>query len=76
MSFEEKELTDKSCWLFFKNNMRISEYRYKDIQALFECYSYQLDYSSFKLVKPAKLISLATEEQKWIVEELDILEFI
>ncbi|WP_009634034.1 hypothetical protein [Synechocystis sp. PCC 7509] len=68
--------TDKSCWLFFKNNMRISEYRYKDIQALFECYGYQPDYLSFKLVKPAKLISLATEEQKWIAEELGILEFI
>ncbi len=68
--------TDKNCWLFFKNNMRISEYRYQDIQALFECYDYQTDYSSFKLVKPAKLISLATEEQKWIVEELGIIKFI
>lgn len=56
--------------------MRISEYRYQDIQALFECYDYQPDYSSFKLVKPAKLISLATEEQKWIVEELGIIKFI
>ena len=68
--------TDKTCWLFLKNNMRISEYRYQDIQALFECYDYQTDYSSFKLVKPAKLISLATEEQKWIVEELGIIKFI
>ena len=68
--------TDKTCWLFFKNNMRISEYRYQDIQALFECYDYQPDYSSFKLLKPAKLISLATEEQKWIVEELGIIKFI
>ena len=70
------DYTDKTCWLFFKNNMRISEYRYQDIQALFECYDYQTDYSSFKLVKPAKLISLATEEQKWIVEELGIIKFI
>lgn len=67
---------DKTCWLFFKNNMRISEYRYQDIQALFECYDYQPDYLSFKLVKPAKLISLSTEEQKWIVEELGIIKFI
>lgn len=66
----------KACWLFFKNNMRISEYRYQDIQALFECYNYQPDYSSFKLLKPAKLISLATEEQKWIIEELGIIKFI
>ena len=68
--------TDKTCWLFFKNDMRISEYRYQDIQALFECYDYQPDYSRFKLVKPAKLISLATEERKWIIEELGIIEFI
>lgn len=68
--------TDKTCWLFFKNNMRISPHRYRDIQALFDCWDYQPDYSSFELVKPAKLISLATEERKWIVEELGILKFI
>lgn len=68
--------TYKACWLFFDNNMRISEYRHQDIQALFECYNYQPEYSRFELVKPAKLISLATEERKWIVEELGILKFI
>lgn len=68
--------TGKTYWLFFRNNMRISEYRYQDIQALFECYDYQPNYSRFKLMKPAKLISLATEEQKWIVEELGIIKFI
>ncbi len=67
---------DETCWLFFKKNMRISEYRYQDIQALFECYEYQPDYLRFELVKPAKLISLATEDRKWIVEELGILKFI
>lgn len=56
--------------------MRISEYRYRDIQALFECYNYQPEYSRFELLKPTKLISLATEERKWIVEELGILKFI
>ena len=68
--------TNNTCWLFFKNNMRVSEYRYQNIQALFECYGYQPDYLSFELVKPAKLISLATEEQKWIIEKLGILKFI
>lgn len=67
---------EKICWLFFKKNMRISQHRYQDIQALFECWDYQPDYSSFELVKPAKLISLATEKPKWIVEELGILKFI
>ncbi|MBW4664533.1 MAG: hypothetical protein KME01_10090 [Chroococcus sp. CMT-3BRIN-NPC107] len=68
--------TEKTCWLFFKNNMRISQHRYQHIQALFECWDYQPDYYSFELVKPAKLISLATEKPKWIVEELGILKFI
>lgn len=68
--------TDTTCWLFFNNNMRIGEYRYRDIQALFECYNYQPEYSRFELLKPAKLISLATEERKWVVEELGILKFI
>jgi hypothetical protein len=67
---------DKNCWLFLKNSMRISQYRHQDIQALFKCYGYQPDYSNFELVKPAKLISLATEDKKWIVEELGILKFI
>jgi len=67
---------DKTCWLFVKNTMRIGEYRYQDIQSLFNCYDYQPDYLSFELLKPAKLISLATKEKKWIVEELGILKFI
>ncbi len=67
---------DKTCWLFVKNTMRIGEYRYQDIQSLFNCYKYQPDYLSFELLKPAKLISLATKEKKWIVEELGILKFI
>lgn len=67
---------DNNCWLFFKNSMRISEYRYQSLKYLFDCYDYQSDYSSFVLLKPTKLISLATEDRKWIVEELGILKFI
>ncbi len=67
---------NNNCWLFFKNSMRISEYRYQTLKYLFDCYDYQPDYSSFVLLKPTKLISLATEDRKWIVEELGILKFI
>lgn len=67
---------NNNCWLFFRNNMKISEYRYQTLKYLFDCYDYQPDYSSFMLLKPTKLISLATEDRKWIVEELGILKFI
>lgn len=67
---------NNNCWLFIKKNMKISEYRYQTLKYLFDCYDYQPDYSSFVLLKPTKLISLATEDRKWIVEELGILKFI
>ncbi len=62
-------------WLLPKSKLKIDQYRYETTKALFECNGYQAEYSSFKLVKPAKVIPLSADEQTWQLEEPGILEF-
>ncbi len=62
-------------WLLPKSNLKIDRYRYETTKALFECNGYQPEYSTFKLVKPAKVIPLSVDEQTWQLEEPGILEF-
>ncbi len=64
-----------TCWLLPKSKLKIDQYRYETTKVLFECNGYQQEYSSFKLVKPAKVISLSDDEQTWQLEEPGILEF-
>jgi hypothetical protein len=67
---------DVNCWLLPKINLRINQYSYETTKALFECHGYQLEhYNKFKLIKPAKVILLSSEEQTWQINELGILEF-
>lgn len=63
-------------WLIPKSKLRIDQFRYETTKALFECQGYYPEYSVFKLVKPAKVIPLTTDEQTWQLEEPGILEFI
>jgi len=63
------------CWLLPKSKLRIDQFRYETTKALFECHGYQSEYSTFKLVKPAKVVPLSTDEQTWQLEEPGILEF-
>ena len=63
------------CWLLPKSKLRIDQFRYETTKALFECHGYQPEYSTFKLVKPAKVVPLSTDEQTWQLEEPGILEF-
>lgn len=62
-------------WLLPKSKLKIDQYRYETTKALFECNGYQAECSSFKLVKPAKVIPLSVDEQTWQLEEPGILEF-
>jgi hypothetical protein len=64
------------CWLLPKSKLRIDQFRYETTKALFECRGYYPEYSTFKLVKPAKVIPLSVDEQTWQLEEPGILEFI
>ncbi|WP_009634033.1 hypothetical protein [Synechocystis sp. PCC 7509] len=63
------------CWLLPKINLRIDQFRYETTKALFECRGYNPEYSTFKLVKPAKVIPLSSDEQTWQLESPGILEF-
>ena len=63
------------CWLLPKSRLRIDQFRYETTKALFECHGYQPEYSTFKLVKPAKVVPLSSDEQTWQLEEPGILEF-
>jgi hypothetical protein len=63
------------CWLLPKINLRIDQFRYETTKALFECRGYNPKYSTFKLVKPAKVIPLSNDEQTWQLESPGILEF-
>ncbi len=63
------------CWLLPKSKLRIDQFRYETTKALFECHGYHPEYSTFKLVKPAKVIPLSADEQTWQLEEPGILEF-
>ncbi|MBW4664532.1 MAG: hypothetical protein KME01_10085 [Chroococcus sp. CMT-3BRIN-NPC107] len=63
------------CWLLPKSKLRIDQFRYETTKALFECNGYHPEYSTFKLVKPAKVIPLSADEQTWQLEEPGILEF-
>ncbi len=65
----------KDCWLLPKNKLRIDQFRYETTKALFECNGYHPEYSTFKLVKPAKVIPLSADEQTWQLEAPGILEF-
>ena len=68
--------TGTNYWLIPKSKLRIDQFRYETTKALFECQGYHPEYSIFKLVKPAKVIPLTTDEQTWQLEEPGILEFI
>lgn len=63
------------CWLLPKSKLRIDQFRYETTKALFECHGYHPEYSTFKLVKPAKVVPLSTDEQTWQLEEPGILDF-
>ena len=63
------------CWLLPKSKLRIDQFRYETTKALFECHGYHPEYSTFKLVKPAKVVPLSSDEQTWQLEEPGILEF-
>jgi len=63
------------CWLLPKSKLRIDQFRYETTKALFECRGYHPEYATFKLVKPAKVIPLSSDEQAWQLEEPGIIEF-
>ncbi|NEO99245.1 MAG: hypothetical protein F6K58_11290 [Symploca sp. SIO2E9] len=60
-------------YLVPKENLKINEYSYETVQALFECRGYQPG-SNFQLIQAARVYPL-TAGQKWQLEEPGILQF-
>ncbi|MDJ0729424.1 MAG: hypothetical protein QNJ33_05455 [Crocosphaera sp.] len=62
-------------YLIPSDNLRVNEYNYKTVEAVFECRGYQPNISSnFKLLQPA-IVTETDEENNWKLEKPGILEF-
>jgi hypothetical protein len=70
-------ITEEDCnYLFPKYNLKITEFNYQTLQALFESQGYQPGESQrFQLLKPAQVCALPGEE-KWQLIERGVLLFL
>jgi hypothetical protein len=64
---------DNDYYLIPHAKIKIDEYNIKTLESLFDCIHFTSEYSSFQLVKPAKVSSLDSE--LWQLEEKGKLEF-
>jgi hypothetical protein len=61
-------------YLLPKGNIKINEYNYETVEALFDCHSYRPGYSSdFQLVRPARVSAIG--QQMWELADYGVLEF-
>ncbi|MFB2770956.1 hypothetical protein ACE1AT_16940 [Pelatocladus sp. BLCC-F211] len=57
-----------------KGNLKINEYNYETVAALFDCHNYQSGYSNdFQLITPATVISVGQDQ--WELQERGELQF-
>ncbi|MDJ0662346.1 MAG: hypothetical protein QNJ42_23095 [Crocosphaera sp.] len=62
-------------YLIPSDNLRLNEYNYKTVEAVFECRGYQINISSnFKLKQPA-IVKQTTDGMNWQLKKPGILEF-
>jgi hypothetical protein len=61
-------------YLLPKGNIKINEYNYETVEALFDCHSYRPGYSSdFQLVRPARVSAI--NQKIWELADYGVLEF-
>jgi hypothetical protein len=61
-------------YLLPKGNIKINEYNYETVEALFDCHSYRPGYSSdFQLVRPARVSVIG--QKMWELADYGVLEF-
>ncbi|MEL4893909.1 hypothetical protein [Crocosphaera sp. Alani8] len=64
-----------NTYLIPSNNLRVNQYNYKTIEALFECRNYRPNYSSnFQVIQPAMVNSISSDNS-WQLQERGVLEF-
>jgi hypothetical protein len=66
---------DDNYWLVPREDIKIHLSKYQELQNLFDCGSYNENYSSFILAKPAK-VSAILEQIHWHLEERGKIIFI
>jgi outer membrane murein-binding lipoprotein Lpp len=64
----------KTDYLIPKPNLTINSDNYLSLEGLFECRNYSPTYSSFKLIKPARVLGILGG-LNWCLEEKGILQF-
>ncbi len=60
-------------YLIPRENFRVAESKFEIVQALFICIGYELEYSDFQIIKPAKVSKGSSE--LWQLEERGMLVF-
>ncbi len=66
---------DDNYWLVPREDIKIHFSKYQELQNLFDCGSYNENYSSFILAKPAK-VSAILEQIHWHLEERGKIIFV
>jgi hypothetical protein len=61
-------------WLFPKNGLRVNQYAYETVEALFDCHNYQNQPSSFQVQKPAS-VTHNPASSSWQLAEKGELQF-
>jgi outer membrane murein-binding lipoprotein Lpp len=64
----------KADYLIPKPNLTINSDNYFSLESLFQCRNYSATYSSFKLIKPARVLGILGG-LNWCLEEKGILQF-
>ena len=70
-------ITEGKCnYLFPKSKIKITEFNYQTVRALFECHEYKVGESqNFQLLKPAEVLAMARGE-KWQLVDRGVLLFL
>jgi hypothetical protein len=62
-------------WLFPKHGLKVNQYAFETVQALFDCYNYQNQPSNFQVRKPASVIRNPASSS-WQLTEKGEIEFV
>jgi hypothetical protein len=62
-------------WLFPKSGLKVNQYAFETVQALFDCYNYQNQPSNFQVRKPAS-VTRNPASSSWQITEKGEIEFV
>jgi hypothetical protein len=71
----EDEDNANQFWLLPKHGLKVNQYAYETVQALFDCYNYQNQPSNFQVRKPASVIHNPASSS-WQLTEKGEIEFV